>query len=380
MLAEAGSTPASAGLASVQASNGHILALATSDQDFSQNQENYAYQASRQTGSAFKVFALMTLIHDYDGNPNDTYYTSKPLPAGWTSLAPTWSVHTDDYAYNGNIHITKATYLSDNTVFAQLVVDLGVAKMNQIARAMGITSPLALNPSEVLGALTYGTTPLQMADAYATIADGGVHHRPDDHRQDRLAQWPRALIRRLAGTRVFPYNQTYAADQVLKQVLTQPGATGAGLSWGCPAAGKTGTAENLANAWFVGYTPQISTGVWVGYPQGNIPIADGFGGHYAGPIWKDYMQSAAGGYCGDWTAPSIPFQGTAFTGPNSSSGPASSADGTTTGPATGAANRDADAGDSRGDARRRQHAGAGAPARRSGVAAGRQRTAPAPAA
>ncbi len=334
LLAEGGTTPASAGLASVQASNGHILALATSDQ-WSQSQLDYAYQASRQTGSAFKVFALMTLIHDYDGNPNDTYYTSKPLAAGWTSLAPTWSVHTDDYKYNGSIPISKATYLSDNTVFAQLVVDLGVAKMNQIARAMGITSPLALNPSEVLGALTYGTTPLQMADADATIADGGVHHRATII--DKIV-WPDGHVRYFGnskGTRVFSYGQTYAADEVLKQVLTAPGATGAGLSWGCPAAGKTGTAENLANAWFVGYTPQISTGVWVGYPQGNIPINNGFGGFYAGPIWRDYMESAAGGYCGDWTAPAVPFVGTAFTGPNSSSGPASSADGTTTVPTTG---------------------------------------------
>jgi penicillin-binding protein 1A len=336
LLAEGGTTPASAGLASVQASNGHILALATSDK-WSQSQLNYAYQASRQTGSAFKVFALMTLIHDYDGNPNDTYYTSKPLAAGWTSLAPTWSVHTDDYQYNGNIDITRATYLSDNTVFAQLVVDLGVAKMNQIARAMGITSPLALNPSEVLGALTYGTTPLQMADAYATIADGGVHHRATII--DKIV-WPDGHVRYFGaskGTQVFPYAQTYAADQVLKQVLTAPGATGEGLSWGCPAAGKTGTAENLANAWFVGYTPQISTGVWVGYPQGNIPINDGFGGTYAGPIWKDYMESAADGYCGDWTAPPVPFAGTAFTGPDSSTGPAVSSTGaTTTVPTTGA--------------------------------------------
>ena len=132
--------------------------------------------------------------------------------------------------------------------------------------------------------------------------------------------WPDGHVRYFGnsqGTRVFPYAQTYAADQVLKQVLTAPGATGAGLSWGCPAAGKTGTAENLANAWFVGYTPQISTGVWVGYPQGNIPINDGFGGFYAGPIWKDYMESAADGYCGDWTAPPVPFAGTAFTGPHS---------------------------------------------------------------
>ncbi len=334
LLAEAGSTPASAGLASVQASNGHILALATSE-PWSQSQLNYAYQASRQTGSAFKVFALMTLIHDYNGNPNDTYYTSKPLAAGWTSLAPTWSVHTDDFVYNGNINITHATAISDNTVFAQLVVDLGVAKMDRIARAMGITSPLNDDPAEVLGALTYGTTPLQMADAYATIADGGVHHRATIINKIVFPNGRTLNFGSSKGQRVFPSNQAYAATQVLKGVLTAPGATGAGLSWGCPAAGKTGTAENLANAWFVGYTPQLSTGVWVGYPQGNYPIADGFGGHYAGPIWKDYMQSASDGYCSDWSAPPVPFEGTAFQGPNSSSGPASSSSATTTGETTG---------------------------------------------
>jgi penicillin-binding protein 1A len=327
--------PAGAGVASVQNSNGHILALGTSEQ-WSQSQLDYAYQASRQTGSAFKVFALMTLIHDYDGNPDDTYYTSKPLPLGWTSLAPDWAVHTDDYKYSGSINITHATAVSDNTVFAQLVVDLGVAKMNQIARAMGITSPLGSNPSEVLGALTYGTTPLQMADAYATIADGGVHHKATiidkvvfpDGRTLNFGSSP--------GTRVFPYNQTYAATQVLKGVLTAPGATGAGLSWGCPAAGKTGTAEDLANAWFVGYTPQVSTGVWVGDPQGNVAMADGFGGALAGPIWKDYMETVAHGYCGDWAPPPVPFAGTAFTGPNSGSGPAVSTSGeTSTVPTTG---------------------------------------------
>ena len=326
---------AGAGVASVQASNGHILALGTSE-PWSQSQLDYAYQASRQTGSAFKVFALMTLIHDYDGNPNDTYYTSKPLAAGWTSLAPDWSVHTDDYKYNGSINITHATAISDNTVFAQLVVDLGVAKMNRIARAMGITSPLALNPSEVLGALTYGTTPLQMADAYATIADGGIHHKATIIDKIVFPNGRTLDFGDSPGTRVFPYNQTYEATQVLKGVLTDPGATGQGLSWGCPAAGKTGTAEDLANAWFVGYTPQVSTGVWVGDPQGNVPMADGFGGALAGPIWKDYMESTSHGFCGDWTAPTVPFEGTAFTGPHSSGGPASSSSGeTTTVPTTG---------------------------------------------
>jgi penicillin-binding protein 1A len=324
LLAEDGGPGVGAGLASVQAHTGHILAIATSG-DYHETKVDYATSASRQTGSAFKVFALMELIHDYHGDPNSTYYTSQPLDAGWLPADPTWSVHTDDYAYNGSINITTATWLSDNTVFAQLSADMGNVepgdKLDQIAHAMGITSTLTGNASEVLGGLTYGTTPLQMADAYATIADGGVHHTPTiiDH-----VVFPDGSTRDFGhekGTRVFPYDETYEADEVLKEVLSHPGATAYGSGWGCPAAGKTGTAEDLANAWFVGYTPRVSTGVWVGNPSGNVEMADGFGGVLAAPIWKQFMEDNAHGYCGDWTPPSVPFEGHAFVGAHSSTAP-----------------------------------------------------------
>jgi penicillin-binding protein 1A len=330
---EAGGPGAGAGLASVDAATGHIQAIATSGY-YNQTKVNYATSANRQTGSAFKVFALMELIHDDHGDPNSTYYVSKPLPAGWNPSDPTWSVHTDDDVYHGAINITEATAISDNTVFAQLAEDLGYTKLDAMAHAMGITSTLTGNPSEVLGGLTYGTTPLQMADAYATIADGGVHHTPTIIDKVVFEDGSTREFGDVKGTRVFPYNETYAADEVLKKVITQAGATGTTANYGCPAAGKTGTAENLANAWFVGYTPRISTAVWVGHPLGNVAMPDGFGGVLAAPIWKDYMESTDGGYCGDWTAPSDPFQGTAFFGPNSASGSASSIPETGTGTGT----------------------------------------------
>jgi penicillin-binding protein 1A len=123
-----------------------------------------------------------------------------------------------------------------------------------------------------------------------------------------------------APQRVFSYGETYAATQVLKTVITQ--GTGTAANYGCPAAGKTGTAENEDNAWFVGYTPKISTGVWVGYPQGNISMGTyGFGGTAAAPIWHDYMLSASNGFCGDWAPPTTPWTGTAFVGPHSAKGP-----------------------------------------------------------
>jgi penicillin-binding protein 1A len=337
LLAGEGGPGVAAALASVDPLNGHVEAIANSS-SYAQTSFDYATQADRQTGSAFKVFALLTLIHDYHASPDSTYYTSKPLAAGWLPEAPAWTVHTDTNSYAGSISITHATIISDNTVFAQLVADEGMDKFNAMAHAMGITSPLDDNPAEVLGGLTIGVTPLQMADAYGTVANGGSHIAPTavDH-----VVFPDGSSRSFGNprhTQVFPYDEAYTATQVLKQVITNPSGTGTAANYGCPAAGKTGTAENLANAWFVGYTPRMSTAVWVGNPRGNVPMYNGFGGVLAAPIWHEYMQSASGSYCGNWSAPSTPFVGAAYFGPHSASGSASTIPGATgnTG-ATGAA-------------------------------------------
>ena len=319
LLAGEGGPGVAAALASVNPANGHVEAIANSS-TYNQTTFDYATQAHRQTGSAFKVFALMTLIHDYHASPDSTYYTSKPLAVGWLPEAPAWSVHTDTNTYNGTISLTKATIVSDNTVYAQLVADEGMEKFNATAHAMGINSPLDDNPAEVLGGLTIGVTPLEMANAYATIADGGTHAPvtainnvvfPDGSSRD---------FGNPRHTTVFPYDEAYTATSVLKQVITNSAGTGTAANYGCPAAGKTGTAENLANAWFVGYTPRMSTAVWVGNPTGNVAMYNGFGGVLAAPIWHEYMQAASGSYCGDWTPPTTPFQGTAFFGPHAASG------------------------------------------------------------
>jgi penicillin-binding protein 1A len=326
LIADQGGPGVAAALASVDPTNGHVVAIANSS-NYAQTPFDYATQALRQTGSAFKVFALMTLIHDYDGDPNSTYYTSRQLTAGWLPSAPAWSVHTDTNTYNGTINLTKATIISDNTVYAQLIADLGVDKMNAMAHAMGITSPLDLNPAEVLGGLTIGVTPLQMANAYGTIANQGVHIPTTviDH-----VVFPDGSVRSFANpvhSTVFTPGEAYAATNVLKQVVTNPSGTGTAASYGCPVAGKTGTAEHLDNAWFVGYSPRLSTAVWVGNPSGNVAMYNGFGGVLAAPIWQQYMKNASEGFCGDFPQPTTPFVGTAFAGPHSASGPEGGAQG-----------------------------------------------------
>ena len=328
LLAGEGGPGVAAALASVNPANGHVEAIANSS-TYGQTTFDYATQAHRQTGSAFKVFALMTLIHDYHASPDSTYYTSKPLAAGWLPEAPAWSVHTDTNSYNGTISLTKATIVSDNTVYAQLVADEGMDKFNAMAHAMGINSPLDDNPAEVLGGLTIGVTPLEMADAYSTIANGGNHVSPTVVNNVVFPDGSSRDFGNPKHTPVFPYNEAYTATSVLKQVITNAGGTGTAANYGCPAAGKTGTAENLANAWFVGYTPRMSTAVWVGNPSGNVAMYNGFGGVLAAPIWHEYMQSASGSYCGNWNAPTTPFEGTAFFGPHSASGSASTAPGAT---------------------------------------------------
>ena len=165
------------------------------------------------------------------------------------------------------INITKATILSDNTVFAQLAADLGWSKLDAMAHAMGITTPLDGNPAEVIGGLRIGVTPLEMADAYATLANGGSHVPTTIINK---VVFPDGSFRNFGDpphTQVFTDGEAYEATSVLKQVITS--GTGTAANYGCPAAGKTGTANNLENAWFVGYTPRMSTAVWVGYPQGN---------------------------------------------------------------------------------------------------------------
>ncbi len=303
-----------AALASVDPTNGHIVALAATE-DYSKTKFFYPVYAKRQTGSAAKVFALMTLIHDYDGDPNQTYYRSQPLATGWTSLDPTWSVHTDNYSYAGSISVAHATTISDNTVFAQLVVDETMPKFQAMAEAMGLPADQMIDaPAEVLGGWKNGITMLTMANADAILADGGVYHQPTiiDHvtfPDGHVDNWTDP------GHRVFTPGEAYAATQVLKTVITE--GTGTNANYGCPEAGKTGTAENLDNGWFVGYTPKLATAVWVGFPGGNVPMSNGFGNTVAAPLWRAFMQSAADGYCGDFPVPATLWTGQPFIGEHS---------------------------------------------------------------
>jgi penicillin-binding protein 1A len=289
-----------AGLASVDPSTGAIVALASTEGYADESQFNYAWQAHRQPGSSFKAYVLTTAIKQ-GIDPASTYYDGTSpktleIPGGGV-----WTVNNAEPG-GGTMDLESATWDSVNVIFAQLDLDVGPEAVTQTAHEMGIESPLQSVPAEAIGGLAIGVTPLEMADAYATLANGGIHH--DATAVSRVV-FPNGKVddfEKDSGERVLTPGQAYEVTRILEGVITQ--GTGAGYTYmGCSSeAGKTGTSEGLSDAWFVGYTPKYSTAVWVGHPTSREYT--GFGGPTAGPIWQSYMSAAQEGDCPEFEVPS----------------------------------------------------------------------------
>lgn len=288
------------GLASVSPKDGAIVALASSPPGEGEEEFNYSWQAERQPGSSFKTFVLTTAIKQ-GIDPYSTYYNGTSpitlaIPGGGY-----WTVHNAEPG-GGVMSLAQATTDSVNVVYAQLDLDVGPENVTETAEEMGIETELQSVPAEAIGGLAYGVSPLEMADAYATLANGGIHHDPTAISR---VEFPNGKVDDLLsekGERVLTPGQAAEVTKILETVITE--GTGAGYtSMGCSAeAGKTGTSENESDAWFVGYTPLYSTAVWVGHPTNREYT--GFGGPTAGPVWRAYMESAQGGDCPEFETPS----------------------------------------------------------------------------
>jgi penicillin-binding protein 1A len=307
------------GLASVDPDTGAILALASTPGEENEEEFNYAWQAHRQPGSSFKPYVLATAIKQ-GIDPQDTYYDGTSpmtleIPGGGT-----WTVNNDEPG-GGTMSLETATWDSINVVYAQLDLDVGPENVTETAHSMGIEAPLQSVPAEAIGGLAYGVTPLEQADGYATLANGGVHHDPTAISKVEFPDGKVDEIESEEGERVLTTGQAYDVTNVLKGVISQPGATGNGytnLPYCTEVAGKTGTSEEESDAWFVGYTPEFSTAVWVGHPQSRE--STGFGGPTAGPIWRDYMEAALGSNCPAFEVPSSLPELSALTGGHTAGG------------------------------------------------------------
>ena len=288
-----------AGLASVDPGNGEIVALASTEGSEEESEFNYAWQAHRQPGSSFKTFVLTTAIKQ-GIDPAGTYYDGTSPKTLETPGGIPWTVHNAEQG-GGTMSLEQATVDSVNVVFAQLDLDVGAENVTHTAHQMGIEAPLESVPAEAIGGLSTGVTPLEMADAYATLANGGIHHEPTAIGRVEFPSGKVDEPEADSGDRVLTEGQAYDVTKILERVITE--GTGGPASIGCSAeAGKTGTSEELSDAWFVGYTPRYATAVWVGHPQSREET--GYGGPTAGPIWRSFMEAANGGDCGEFAEPS----------------------------------------------------------------------------
>jgi penicillin-binding protein 1A len=298
-------TDPAAALISISPRTGAIRAMAAVVPNRPKNQFNLVSQARRQPGSTFKTFVLAAAV-EMRIDPDSTYYVSapftyKPHPVGSCEEGGGWwCVHTYANDYYGWSSIRSATLRSDNSVYAQLTLDVTPEKVARIARKMGVRAPLdvdgAFVPSMGLGSVP--VSPLDLASAYATLAAGGVYAEPmairrvvlANGKEDRRAGWGRPKRRRALSE---------GAAAVITRILEQnmQSGTGTRAAFGRPAAGKTGTNEEHKDAWFAGYTPDLATTVWIGYTRREIPMESVHGiavsgGSFPAEIWRLFMEPA----------------------------------------------------------------------------------------
>jgi penicillin-binding protein 1A len=306
------STDPSAAIVSIDPRTGAIRAMTAVTPGRRGNQFNFVTSARRQPGSTFKTIALTAAVAR-GMDPFTTSYLSAPFhyqpDSTCNSSDPNcaWNVSTFEHSYHGVESVASATVQSDNTVYARLSLDVGPDNIVAMARKLGIrTSPLQAVPSLALGSI--GVTPLEMASAYATLAGGGIYSKPmaitkvvlPNGHGDNTAGWGKP-----DQERVIPDWVASTVTQVLEQNMLYGTGTGAHIP-NHTDAGKTGTTDSFADAWFSGYTPRLQATVWIGYPRGEIPMTSVHGIAVSGPtfpaqIWHLFMETAVG------NRPDVPF-------------------------------------------------------------------------
>jgi len=270
-----------AAVVAIEPGTGRILAL-VGGRRFADSEFNRATKARRQPGSLFKplVYLAAFEVQAREFTPS-TIVADEPvvIPA----VGGAWTPHNIDRRFHGPVTIRRALEASLNVPAALVAQGIGVAHVTRVERSVGIDSPLAAVPSLSLG--TSEVTLLEMTTAFATVANGGVRVWPtalDDAGEASLKPRP-------APARVVSAESAFIVTHLMRGVMVR-GTGGASARWGLQevTAGKTGTTDGLRDAWFVGYTPDLVVGVWVGADDAR-PIGL-TGADIALPIWADVMQ------------------------------------------------------------------------------------------
>jgi penicillin-binding protein 1A len=354
-----GTNGPTAALVAIDNKTGEVRAMVSGDGDWNQSQFNLAADGHRQPGSSFKVFTLAEALATGEYGP-DSLVDSAPqdIPFKAPKIKPLqhFIVHNFGNTYSGPITLQEATAISDNTVFAQVGVHVGTQKIKHMAKLMGIRSPISTNPSMILGGLHTGVSALDMAHAYETLATGGLKvFNPVLGDSDEgpigiqkiTCGGPKASICGGPSTDVTNHPtskrvlspEVAATERSMLEGVVGPGGTAplAAIP-GVVVFGKTGTTSNYVDAWFVGSTPQMTTAVWVGYPNNAVSMATNYngapveGGTFPAIIWNDFMTQALQILANEAAAQN--HGATGITGTSGSDSGVSSATDTATTPAT----------------------------------------------
>ena len=271
-------------LAAIDPTTGYVKAI-VGGRDFYTDQWNIATQGGRPTGSSFKAFTLLAAIEE-GYSPNTLTDCSNPV-----TLATGQTINNFGNATYGTRTLADATAISSNTGYYRLAEKLGAQKLIDVAHRLGVDAELSPYPIITLG--TENITPLEMAEAYSTLATGGIHRDPvvitriEDKNGNLLYQTYDT------GERVVDEKVVGAVTQTLRGVFEKSYATaaGSGPSNGQPVAGKTGTGVDFRDHWLVGYCPQLSCAAWIG----NRDYSSTAASLNANYLWHNFMSMALEG-------------------------------------------------------------------------------------
>lgn len=284
-----------AALVSLEPATGAVHAL-VGGPGFERAKYNLATQARRQPGSSFKPIVLAAALQA-GYSTRDTINGIGPCRIDVPGMAEPWEPENYEGTSGSVTTLEWATARSLNCAYARLGLIVGLDKVRAMARALGIEGPI--DPVAAMSLGSEEVTPLEMAGAYATFANDGVFRKPYLVERVLDPDGDEVLRGRSAPHRAMSVQAARMATATLETVVRSGTGARARL-YDRTVAGKTGTAQNHSNAWFVGFTPQLATAVWMGAPVGNVPMTSvgGIsvtGGSYPAMIWRSYMATALAG-------------------------------------------------------------------------------------
>jgi len=273
-------------LVALDVKTGEILAM-VGGWDFGRSKFNRAVQAKRQTGSAFKPILYATALAN--GFTAADTLLDEPLAIEDPSTGKIYSPENYSRSYYGLTTVRTALEKSRNPVSVQLLQRIGPHAVIDMARRLGITAALEPYPSLALGA--FETTLLEMTSAYAAFGDVGVLHEPYLIRRIQDREGNVLMERHPVSRQALSPEVAYLTTNLLRGVV-QHGTARKARPLGGAIGGKTGTTDEFTDAWFIGYSPRVACGVWIGYDVKRSLGKGEVGAKAALPIWIDFMAEA----------------------------------------------------------------------------------------